>query len=165
MRRRHGSMRSSRWRTATPHGNRDVDSDGVGDRRADGSCERDRSRSRLARVSPRLADKPADRKGVAGGAASATGVGVMLVEGAIVGAYRVRGKLGEGGMGAVYLAEHTLLGRTAAIKMLLPEVSVHDEMVQRFFNEARAVTQIVDPGIVQVFDFGYHSDGSAYLVM
>jgi eukaryotic-like serine/threonine-protein kinase len=68
-------------------------------------------------------------------------------------------------MGAVYLAEHTLLGRRAAIKVLLSELSRNQEIVQRFFNEARAVTQIADPGIVQVFDFGYHTDGSAYLVM
>jgi serine/threonine-protein kinase len=74
-------------------------------------------------------------------------------------------KLGEGGMGTVYVGEHTLLGRNAAIKVLLPQLSANDEMVQRFFNEARAVTQISDPGIVQVFDFGYAGDGSAFIVM
>ncbi|MBE7453444.1 MAG: protein kinase [Kofleriaceae bacterium] len=74
-------------------------------------------------------------------------------------------KLGEGGMGAVWLGEHTLLGRQAAIKVLLPELSANQGIVQRFFNEARAVTSIADPGIVQVFDFGFHADGSAYLVM
>jgi len=87
------------------------------------------------------------------------------VEGATVGSYRVLYKLGEGGMGAVYVAEHTLLGRKAAIKALLPELSAHKEIVQRFFNEAKAVTQITDPGIVQVFDFGYDSEGRAYIVM
>ena len=87
------------------------------------------------------------------------------MEGATVGSYRVLYKLGEGGMGAVYVAEHTLLGRKAAIKALLPELSAHKEIVQRFFNEAKAVTQITDPGIVQVFDFGYDSEGRAYIVM
>ncbi len=86
-------------------------------------------------------------------------------EGTIIGAYRVKDKLGEGGMGAVYRADHTLLGRQAAIKVLLPSLSANEEVVTRFFNEARAVTSIADPGIVQVFDFGYHSDGSAYIVM
>jgi len=86
-------------------------------------------------------------------------------EGAIVGSYRVIKKLGEGGMGAVYVAEHTLLGRRAAIKVLLPELSAHKEIVQRFFNEARAVTQVADPGIVQVFDFGYDQQGNAFIVM
>ena len=68
-------------------------------------------------------------------------------------------------MGAVYLGEHTLLGRKAAIKVLLPSLSVDQNILRRFFNEARAVTQIADPGIVQVFDFGHHTDGSAFIVM
>jgi eukaryotic-like serine/threonine-protein kinase len=82
-----------------------------------------------------------------------------------IGAYNVLRKIGEGGMGAVYLGEHTLLGRKAAIKMLLPSFSADQNVVRRFFNEARAVTQISDPGIVQVFDFGHHTDGSAFIVM
>ncbi|MEO8846562.1 MAG: serine/threonine-protein kinase [Kofleriaceae bacterium] len=89
----------------------------------------------------------------------------MIIEGATIGAYRVVRKLGEGGMGIVYEAEHALLGRRAAIKVLLPEFSANKEIVQRFFNEAKAVTQIADPGIVQIFDFGYHADGSAFIVM
>jgi serine/threonine protein kinase len=68
-------------------------------------------------------------------------------------------------MGAVYLGQHTLLGRRAAIKVLLPALSARPDIVNRFFNEARAVTSISDPGIVQVFDFGYHTDGSAFIVM
>ena len=89
----------------------------------------------------------------------------MLVDGTIVGAYRVLRKLGEGGMGVVYIGEHTLLGRKAAIKVLRTKLSTQEEVVQRFFNEAKAVTQIADPGIVQVFDFGYHTDGSAFIIM
>jgi hypothetical protein len=87
------------------------------------------------------------------------------VVGAVIGSYQLVRKLGQGGMGAVYLAQHTLLGRRAAIKVLLPALSARPDIVNRFFNEARAVTSISDPGIVQVFDFGYHSDGSAYIVM
>ena len=68
-------------------------------------------------------------------------------------------------MGTVYLGEHTLLGRKAAIKVLLPSLSANEEIVKRFFNEARAVTRIADPGIVQIFDFGHHTDGSAFIVM
>ncbi|KAB2895619.1 MAG: serine/threonine protein kinase, partial [Kofleriaceae bacterium] len=89
-----------------------------------------------------------------------------VMEGSVIGQYRVTKKLGEGGMGAVYAGEHSLLGRKAAIKMLLPTLSQNQEIVQRFFNEARAATAIQDPGIVQIFDFGYHAvDGSAYIVM
>jgi eukaryotic-like serine/threonine-protein kinase len=87
------------------------------------------------------------------------------MEGSVIGQYRVTKKLGEGGMGAVFAGEHALIGRKAAIKMLLPSLSQNQEIVQRFFNEARAATAIQDPGIVQIFDFGYHTDGSAYIVM
>ncbi len=86
-------------------------------------------------------------------------------EGGSVGQYRIVRKIGEGGMGAVYLGRHVLLGRQAAVKILLPELSLQRASVDRFFNEARAITAIADPGIVQVFDFGVHTDGSAYIVM
>jgi serine/threonine-protein kinase len=88
-----------------------------------------------------------------------------MVEGTVVGAYRVLRQIGQGGMGTVWLAEHVQLGRQAAIKVLLPELSVKPDVVQRFFNEARAATAITDPGIVQIFDYGQHTDGSAYIVM
>ena len=84
--------------------------------------------------------------------------------GAVIGNYQIVQKLGEGGMGVVYLGQHTLLGRRAAIKVLLPALSARPDIVNRFFNEARAVTSISDPGIVQVFDFGDHNDGSACIV-
>ena len=85
--------------------------------------------------------------------------------GTVIGSYQIVQKIGEGGMGVVYLGQHTLLGRRAAIKVLLPTLSAQPDVVSRFFNEARAVTEISDPGIVQVFDFGYHTDGSAFIVM
>ncbi len=88
-----------------------------------------------------------------------------MVEGTQVGAYRVVREIGHGGMGAVWLAEHVQLGRRAAIKVLHSEFSGKPDIVQRFFNEARAATAISDPGIVQIFDFGQHTDGSAYIVM
>jgi Protein kinase domain len=85
--------------------------------------------------------------------------------GALLGAYRVIRRIGSGGMGEVWEAQHKLLGRRAAIKVLHPSFSVQPEVVSRFFNEARAATSISDPGIVQIFDFGHHVDGSAYIVM
>ena len=88
-----------------------------------------------------------------------------MESGSQVGAYRVLKQIGAGGMGAVWLAEHAMLGRRAAIKVLHNEYSQKQEIVARFFNEARAATAISDPGIVQIFDFGYHTDGSAYIVM
>jgi len=82
-----------------------------------------------------------------------------------IGQYRILRKIGAGGMGLVYLGEHTLLGRRAAIKTLLPVVAANRAIVDRFFNEARATSAISDPGVIQVFDFGYHVDGTAYIVM
>jgi eukaryotic-like serine/threonine-protein kinase len=89
----------------------------------------------------------------------------MSMHGGIVGQYRITGLLGQGGMGAVYAAEHTLLGRLAAVKVLLPEYSHDQEIVTRFFNEARAATAVRHPGIVEIYDFGWHTDGSAYIAM
>jgi serine/threonine-protein kinase len=88
-----------------------------------------------------------------------------LEPGSIVGGYRIVQPLGAGGMGQVWLAEHQKLGRRAAIKVLHPEYSARAEIVHRFFNEARAATAIADPGIVQIFDFGHHTDHSAYIIM
>jgi eukaryotic-like serine/threonine-protein kinase len=88
-----------------------------------------------------------------------------MVVGTQVGAYRVLQQIGEGGMGTVWLAEHMMLGRRAAIKLLHPMFTARPDIVTRFFNEARAATAISDPGIVQIFDFGHHVDGSAYIAM
>jgi len=68
-------------------------------------------------------------------------------------------------MGFVFVGEHTLLGRHAAIKTLQPKMSANHEIAERFFNEARAISAISDPGVIQIFDFGYHVDGTAYIVM
>src|SRR5689334_8880512 len=68
-------------------------------------------------------------------------------------------------MGAVYVARHHLLGKRAAIKVLLPELCGRREAVERFFDEARAITAVHDPGVVQIFDFGHDAGGQAYIVM
>jgi serine/threonine protein kinase len=86
-------------------------------------------------------------------------------EGLSFGAYRVVRKVGQGGMGAVFLGEHTLIGRRAAIKVLHRHRSSQRESIERFFTEARATSAVEDPGIVQIYDFGVTSSGTAYLVM
>lgn len=73
--------------------------------------------------------------------------------GRVLGAYRLLSLLGEGGMGQVYLAEHTRLGRKVALKLLRPEYARHTKAVQRFFGEARAVNQISHDNIVEITDF------------
>ncbi len=89
----------------------------------------------------------------------------LVEEAQVVGAYRVLEQVGAGGMGTVWVAEHTMLGRRAAIKLLHPEYSSRAEIVMRFFNEAKAAAAINDPGIVQIFDFGKHTDGRVYIIM
>src|SRR5262245_48972413 len=87
------------------------------------------------------------------------------MDGPMIGQYRVTGMIGRGGMGAVYAAEHALLERPAAIKVLLPDLSQRQDVVQRFFNEARAAAAIRHPGIVEIYDFGWTPDGAAFIVM
>jgi serine/threonine-protein kinase len=57
------------------------------------------------------------------------------------------------------------LGRKAAVKVLLPEHSRNQDLIDRFFNEAKTASSLKHPALVDVFDFGIHADGSAYLVM
>jgi tRNA A-37 threonylcarbamoyl transferase component Bud32 len=90
---------------------------------------------------------------------------VTSVLGSSLGNYRVVQQLSEGGMGVVYIGHHEALGRRVVIKVLRPDLSNDADMVQRFFNEARAATAIRSPGIVQVFDFGFTPDRRAYFVM
>jgi serine/threonine-protein kinase len=88
-----------------------------------------------------------------------------LTRGSQVGNYVVDKKIGEGGMGAVYVAMHPQLGRRVAIKVLLPEHSKQPDLVTRFFNEAKTAANLRHPALVDVFDFGQLPDGAAYLVM
>ena len=81
------------------------------------------------------------------------GAAASLV-GRTLGAYRLTGIVGEGGMGRVYLGEHEVIGRKVAIKVLSAEVAGDADVVARFFTEARAVNDIRHPNIVEVTDFG-----------
>jgi serine/threonine protein kinase len=82
-----------------------------------------------------------------------------------IGPYRILGKLGEGGMGAVFEGLHEVIERKVAIKVLHPDYAQRPEFVTRLFNEARAVNRIDHPGIVQVSDYGQLPDQTAYIVM
>ncbi|MBC7973978.1 MAG: serine/threonine protein kinase, partial [Myxococcales bacterium] len=88
-----------------------------------------------------------------------------LPAGTVLGGYRILGELSSGGMGTVVRAEHLLLGRQAAVKLLRRDLTANPELVQRFVNEAKAVTASKHPGIVEVYDFGYTPDGDAFIVM
>ncbi len=85
--------------------------------------------------------------------------------GEVLGNYRITAQVGSGGMGIVYAAEHLLLGKRAAIKVLKPDRCASPEIIERFFNEARAASMVKDPGIPEIFDYGRLPEGNAYLVM
>jgi hypothetical protein len=92
-------------------------------------------------------------------------VSKMIEIGHGIGNYRVTAKLGEGGMGVVFLAEHPVIGRKAALKAIHPQFARNTEVVSRFVNEAKAVNQIRHEHIVDVTDFGHTPAGDFYFIM
>jgi serine/threonine-protein kinase len=81
------------------------------------------------------------------------------------GRYRLVARLGRGGMGAVYRAEHVELGRDVAVKVLAPELARNRNAIERFLREARTASRIQHPNIVHVYDLGRAEDGAPYLAM
>ncbi|HVJ88158.1 MAG TPA: serine/threonine-protein kinase [Labilithrix sp.] len=79
--------------------------------------------------------------------------------------YKIERLLGEGGMGAVYQAEHTLMRKRMAIKVLHPEMTRLPEVVARFEREAMAAAHIDHPHVVTATDFGKLADGSFFLAL
>lgn len=92
-------------------------------------------------------------------------VGPALIGRTIARRYKIHGLLGEGGMGAVYEAEHLSIGRRVALKRLHPELAVDAHAVHRFQREARAAGSTGHENIVDVLDLGFAEDGAPYLVM
>ena len=82
-----------------------------------------------------------------------------------IGRYDVLSLLGRGGMGSVYRAFDPVLEREVALKVMLPGMVGDPELKQRFEREARAVARLSHPAVLTVFDLGYHTDGSPYIVM
>ena len=83
----------------------------------------------------------------------------------MVGNYEITGSLGEGGMGQVFAAVNRQYNRRVALKLLLPQFSSNQEVVTRFFNEARAAGAIDHPGIVDVYECGFDQAGRAFIAM
>jgi serine/threonine protein kinase len=88
-----------------------------------------------------------------------------LVGTVLDGQYNIESLLGKGGMGAVYLARHILLGDRVAIKILPPEVRNNAEWLRRFRREGQAARRFRHPNAVTVYDLRTSSDGTIYMVM
>ena len=86
--------------------------------------------------------------------------GVVLLE-----RYRLIRKLGGGGMGDVYLGEHTVIGKKVAVKVLHPQYTEDHEVVDRFLQEARSASRIGHANIVDIADYGQSEEGLVFLVM
>ena len=91
--------------------------------------------------------------------------GDELLPGTDVGGYTIASKIGEGGMGIVYGAQHPSIGKRVAIKVLGPQFCRDAEVIQRFEQEARLVNEIHHHNIVDIFQLGKLPDGRKYLVM
>src|SRR6186997_1902966 len=89
-----------------------------------------------------------------------------LITGTVLdGRYQIVRELGRGGMSTVYLAEHALIGRRVAVKVLHAEVARSAESVARFMAEARTVGTLGHPNVVESTDMGYLPDGRPYLIL
>lgn len=88
-----------------------------------------------------------------------------LVRTLIGGRYRVLKRLGEGGMGVVYLAEHEAIEKRVAVKVLRDQYAQREDVVARFQQEAKSASRIRHEGILEIFDFGRTEDGRFFLAM
>jgi len=79
--------------------------------------------------------------------------------------YRVIRKLGEGGMGAVYLAEHVVIEKKIVLKVLAPELACREDLVARFLQEARSASRIGHENVIDISDFGQSAEGFVYIAM
>ena len=94
-----------------------------------------------------------------------TGKSRDALVGTQLGNFVIERRLAEGGMGRIYAAVHTIIGRKAAIKVLSARYSNDQRMIKRLHHEARAVNRIGHPNIIDVFDFGRTADRREYFVM
>jgi serine/threonine-protein kinase len=100
------------------------------------------------------------------GSAEASGVDTdPLPPGSAIGPYFTIRLLGSGSFGQVHLAEHSVLGRRVAIKLLHPHVTFNRKTVERFLREARAVNMVRHPNVVDVYEYAHLPEGTPYQVM
>jgi eukaryotic-like serine/threonine-protein kinase len=79
--------------------------------------------------------------------------------------YRIIRKVGEGGLGAVYQAEHAVIGKRVALKVLFADLSRRAELVARFLQEAKSASRIGHENVIDISDFGQTGEGLVYVAM
>ncbi len=89
----------------------------------------------------------------------------QVAEARQLGQYRLKRRIGAGGMAEVYLAEHQLLKRPCAVKLIRPGVVTDPRAMQRFEREVRLTARLSHPNTVEVYDYGRTEDGTYYYVM
>ena len=82
-----------------------------------------------------------------------------------VGGYAITRRVGQGGMGVVYEAQHAMMDKRAAVKVLHRELSADQKLLQRFLNEAKASSAAHHSSIVSIFEYGQLEDGTAFIMM
>lgn len=82
-----------------------------------------------------------------------------------LGPYHLKQRLGSGGMGEVYLAEHRLLKRPCAVKLIRPEHTGDPALLRRFEREVHSTAELTHPNTVAIYDYGHDEDGTFYYVM
>ena len=97
-------------------------------------------------------------------ATPSSGSAIVQAGTVVEGRYQIIKTIGEGGMGTVYLAEHVLIKRRVALKLLRPELATDPTVVERFMNEARAAGTLGHPNIVESTDMGFTKDAVPYIV-
>jgi serine/threonine-protein kinase len=88
-----------------------------------------------------------------------------LIGRTVAGRFVLQSRLGKGGMGVVYLAQHTVLKRPFAVKLLLREFISNERALARFFREARVASSLDHPNIVSIYDYGQTDRSEPYLIM
>ncbi len=89
----------------------------------------------------------------------------QVVEARQLGQYRLRERIGSGGMGEVYLADHQLLKRPCALKLIRPSAAADPKALERFEREVRITASLSHWNTVEIFDYGRTEDGTYYYVM
>ena len=96
---------------------------------------------------------------------ASSALGDPLIGLTLDGRYSVRRRIGEGGMGIVYEAEHAIIQKRVALKVLRRDYSMRPDVVERFKQEAQSASRVDSPHIIDISDFGETPDGDSYFVM